>query len=1028
MAKIVRQLFESYPEALSALTLALNKREFSPDEYYVVLCPDRYTLAVEQALFCGEGGRGGALDLEVLTLSRLARRVAPAAKTLSQEGGIMITARAIAAVKDKLSYYGRAAAFDDFAREVYATIQQIVSSDPPEKIEADGATQMKLDDLMLIKAEYDKIKAQSGIADGENQDDGKSRNAKCMDASDKLYSLIAAAPTSKEKVIDGVHFFAIGYAEPTKLISRVFSALAAPAKSFTLYDAPPIARRRGELDLFCAPDGISEYKRVAVEIRDYVDGGGDYDDIAVVCNNPRALKRILGEYEIPSYTDESKSLYSTQPLAAIDNIYKLYIALNKRNAVDCSALVALAKNPYAGCDRMQAEMLAFEVGRRALRYVSADFEFTGEGGVAAKRALGIVREFCACSSFGAAVGRVLDACKFAEVQRGQAERGTDVVTPIVGLVELLGRYGSGDFEVDARAFLSAARAVNVNTLPRERHCVTVTVPSALRMTAVKKLFITDFNEGVMPSAIADTGLISDAELDMLGGVIEPTCAVRNRRSRDELRAVVLNAKNVFVTYTSVGGKDGGKVKGAAAVSLGSMSFIHTGRPAYAKRNRERGEAKAIVIDADRIFDGKYLKKKRLGGMGKPATFIVDLAKKLRVYESAKCDDALLKTHDPAVIAKYAPVPAAAREVVARNLSRYASSVDAATEKCKAVYAPFADRINISHRPKLSSSEITNWFYCPYKRFLHDTVRLADRKRGFEANDFGTVLHGFMKKFLSTNPYDYSESAVEKLIDEVLTELEYELDPPTRRRVLANAAAFAQKNAYILSKGKYEVEKMECHFSGKTLGNRSKFEFSGDIDRYDLCGDRARIIDYKTGDKKFDIKQCLDGRDMQLELYAYALSDEYDVTGMFYVRMPKRYYTDKPDRPMSGTMIKDIDIALEYDKTLEAGGDWSDIITMKLNSPDKKTGVVGFRKVPKSYTLLDEDKFKALLAACKLNADVAADEIADGFIMRSPADKACEFCSYIGICGGGVVRVPDIDLKSVFGEDAPEVDDEDEGDD
>ena len=118
----------------------------------MVLCPDRYTLAVEQALFCGEGGRGGALDLEVLTLSRLARRVAPAAKTLSQEGGIMITARAIAAVKDKLSYYGRAAAFDDFAREVYATIQQIVSSDPPEKIEADGATQMKLDDLMLIKA------------------------------------------------------------------------------------------------------------------------------------------------------------------------------------------------------------------------------------------------------------------------------------------------------------------------------------------------------------------------------------------------------------------------------------------------------------------------------------------------------------------------------------------------------------------------------------------------------------------------------------------------------------------------------------------------------------------------------------------------------------------------------------------------------------------------------------------------------------------------------------------------------------
>ncbi|MDE6294136.1 MAG: hypothetical protein K2L88_05905, partial [Clostridiales bacterium] len=119
--------FDSYPQALTALAREINSREFSFDEYYVVLCPDRYTLAVEQALFCGEDGSEncGALDCEVLTLSRLSRRVSPLNKTLSQEGGIMITARAVAAAISKLGYYGRAAAFDDFAREAYTTIQQI---------------------------------------------------------------------------------------------------------------------------------------------------------------------------------------------------------------------------------------------------------------------------------------------------------------------------------------------------------------------------------------------------------------------------------------------------------------------------------------------------------------------------------------------------------------------------------------------------------------------------------------------------------------------------------------------------------------------------------------------------------------------------------------------------------------------------------------------------------------------------------------------------------------------------------------
>ena len=907
--------FISYPTALNRLACDVKSRRFSFDEYYIVLCPDRYTQTVEQALFCG----GGALDVEVLTLSRLSRRIAPADKTLSKEGGVMITARAIAAASQDLKYYAKAAGFADFAREAYETLQQIASSDVNAKdVNAVGATKMKLDDLALIKSEYDRIKGEYS------------------DAPDKLYALIRAAENSE--LIRSAHIFAIGYADMTKLIGRVFSQLSKYAKSFALYNAPPADTCRDSLDLFCAPDRVSEYKQVAAEIREYVFGGGKYEDVAVVCDKPRALKRILEEYEIPSYADESKPLYNTPPLSAVENMYKLHISLTRHNAVDCNALVALCKNPYIGCDPFDGEKLQYEVATRDLGFVPEIYEFRlPESNRAAKRVISIAREFSACRDFGAAVKRMAELCDFDGVQNYIG--GTDEVQPLLGLLDLLSRYGSGEFDIDARALLSAAQTVDVNTLPRERDCVTVTMPQSLRMTAVKKLFITDFNEGAMPVTVSDTGLISDSELNAIGSVIEPTCAKRNRQSRDELKAVVQNADSVYITYSS--------------------------------------------------------------GDGRAAAFITELAKKINKLDFSEQSDVLLNSDDPDFIAKFACCSSAARELAARRLSKHGDSVAAATKKSDAFTPPFVAVVPQEKRTTLSVSELSHWFTCPYQRFLRDSVGLKERRRGFGAPDFGIVVHDFMRRFVKTTPYDCSEDAVKKIIDEVLAESDIKLDNATYSRMLSDAVDYAVVNAHILESGKYTPEQTEYRFGGKTLGVNSQLEFIGYIDRFDVCGNQARIIDYKTGDKKFRIDQCLNGCDMQLPLYAYALP--YDVTGMFYVRTPKRYNTGKPERAMSGCMVMDVDVALEYDVNLTPDGESSDIIPARLKV--NKDGVLAFSG-QKPAALLEKDEFDELIQKCKNNADVAADEICLGYVNRSPVEGACERCLYIGICGGGTPRVTD----------------------
>lgn len=911
--------FDSHPLALAQMVADINSREFSPDEYHIALCPDRYTQSVEQALFCDpESGSGGALDCEVLTLSRLAYRVAPNADVLSQEGGVMITARAIAAVASELEYYGRAVVFGDFAREVYKTLQQISSSDVAiADVRAEGGAKSKLHDLLLIKTEYDKIKG--GYSD----------------SADRLCALASAAAHSP--LISSAHFYAVGYSDTTKLNRRVFNAIAAHARSFTVYDAYKTDKKRKSMFVFGGQDCVDEYKQIAAEIREHVYNGGKYSDAAVICSSPRALKRILDEYEIPFYSDETKPLSETSPLDAVAGVYKLYTDVKRRSAVECETLVALCKNPFAGCAPLDAEKLQFESASRGLGFVPTDIEFDDFGARrAAARALGTLGIFDDKSSFGAAVRAVAEYCDFAGVRQSLGDNGTDDVTPMIALSELSDRYGSGDFDTDAKAFFSAAQAVNVNTLPRERDCVTVTSPATLRLSAVKRLFVADFNEGVLPVVTSDTGLISDAELVAMNGVIEPTVQQLNRRARDELGAVVRNAQSVYVAYSA----------------------------------------------AD----------------GRPAAFINELAVETVRTDYIEQRAVLAHTRDKQLIAKHASTAGAARELAARRLTEYGDSLRIAASGGAAVLAEFENRIDGMQKPTLSVSELSHWFKCPYYRFLSDAVGVNERRGGFGALDFGIVVHDFMRRFVADGVFDCSEPVIRSMIDDVLAERDIKPSPSEYARIVADAADYAAVNAEILRAGDYRAAQTEYGFGGIPLGS-SGTELVGYIDRFDLCGDRARIIDYKTNSaKKFDIEQCYNGCDMQLPLYAYALP--YEVTGMFYVRLCKKYNSDKPERAMSGCMVADTDVAVQYDRGLTAGGATSNIIPVRLKT-DKSGAVVFSGRL--SSALMDRDSFAALLQKCKNNADVAADEIAAGYIMRSPVAGACERCAYLGICGGGTPR-------------------------
>ncbi len=910
------RLYGSFSTALSSLAQELRARTFSPDKYYIVLTPDRYTLKVEQALFTG----GGAIDCEVLTLSRLCRRVLGSVKTLSREGSVILMRRAINNVSKELKYYARAARFTDFARQAYDVIEQAEASNADFSMMS-GVSADKLHDLALIKTEYENLKNDY------------------LDSSGKLKSLIAAAPTSE--LIKNSEFYAIGYADATKLNRAVFYAIEKASRGLNYYDAESGSEKViPGMELYRAPDVVSQYKALASRIRDYVIKGGSYGDVSVICSNTKILSRIFREYDIDFYADNSAPLYELPPLRAIELAYKLHSG-------DCSSslLTALCENPYSGCDAKDAEELAFELSSRGIKYCPVSRVFDRAAAQNACRRAYELAAYFDSASFPDAVDRLLTGEDF----EGRAEKlkesvralssdddlvFTDAITPLRNIAELVRRYGSYSFDEDAACFFSAAQSVEVRSVPRFSDRVTVGNEQTFRMTKCKILYVTDFNEGVLPTATTDTGLLSDADLISSGNVIEPTVREKNRRSRRELYEVMRNAENVTCMYQTSGG----------ARQSAFLSSVYGGSKSDIKSYAEEMSA-------------------------------------------------LKRSTNAPHIARICCSRAAAGEAAERGLTAYSKELNAAAGDVLSS-PPFSPTVKGVEHDRLSVSELNHWFDCPYKRFLSDSVGVKERRgEAFSAPDFGVVMHDFMKEFVDSG-YDCSREFVEKTVDRILSDNKLEPTEHERENIVRDAIEYAHTNKSIIEAGVYRPVKdfTERGFGGDILLGKAEIPFVGRIDRVDECeydGNRVRVIDYKTYDKSFDMKKCLDGRDMQLAMYAAALGKDKYVTGMFYV--PLKSVFGSGNGKLRGCIVKDESVIKDYDREFFENGR-SDILPYTMYSSAE-----GYTTIRNYDTLLERDEFERLIDRCVKTASIAADEIDSGYIERTPADGACTYCPYKPLC-------------------------------
>lgn len=337
----------------------------------------------------------------------------------------------------------------------------------------------------------------------------------------------------------------------------------------------------------------------------------------------------------------------------------------------------------------------------------------------------------------------------------------------------------------------------------------------------------------------------------------------------------------------------------------------------------------------------------------------------------------------------------------------------------------------------SVTRLERFAACAYSHFLQYGLGLQERETwGLQAVDMGNVFHGALKYFsdrIEESEYDWFhvpddrrdewmeealERAMEDYADRVLSDRAQDQYVLERVRRIGKRTAWAVLRQ--LQKGSFVPEETEVSFRdleqlpsvSLLLSEDERMRLQGRIDRIDVCREDGRtyvrIIDYKSGNTRFDLTSIYYGLQLQLVVYLNAAMDalkrngqgEVHPAGMFYYHIedPLLDYEESADPEQkllkalawNGLANGDRRVLELMDQELLTG---SDILPVRL----KKDG--GYTA---ASSVADDRQFQLLAGHVQKKLLEYGERILKGDIRMLPYElgdeDACRFCSYHSVCG------------------------------
>ena len=597
-------------------------------------------------------------------------------------------------------------------------------------------------------------------------------------------------------------------------------------------------------------------------------------------------------------------------------------------------------------------------------------------------------------------GELVRAKEYAQVYRLVME----LLEQIMGLL--------GDEPMSLKEFADILEAgfaeIEVGTIPQNVDRVLVGDIERTRLREVKALFFVGVNDGNIPKNTGKGGIISDIDREFLRqSEIELAPSPRQQMYIQRLYLYLNMTKPSDLLYLSFAGMSG---EGKA---LRPAYLIATMRQLFPQLSVEYPEKEPVLSqimtpEAGLPYLAGALREYAQGNMVQEET-----ATLYRAYRERLEYAGLLQRLTEAAFYRYEHSP------LQKNVAR-------------ALYGQIL---------RNSVSRLETYAACAYRHFLKYGMSLKEREElKFENVDMGNVFHGVLEGFshkLEESAYtwfDFPEDFARGTVADVLSLYAAEYgaavlydnarnEYAVRRmgRILERTVLTLQ---YQLKKGSFVPESYEMSFSSVSdlesvniaLSKEERMQLAGRIDRVDTLEKEdklyVKVVDYKSGSRKFNLAALYYGLQLQLVVYMNAAVEretkkypdkEVVPAAMLYYHVydpvisaeaeaaPEEINAALLEQLRAGGIVNsDGDIARRLDEEAVAK---SDVIPVEY----KKDGSLSARS-----SVLSGEELQEISMFVGRKVRQLGREILDGNIALNPyesgAESACTYCSFQGVCG------------------------------
>lgn len=817
------------------------------------------------------------------------------------------------------------------------------------------------------------------------------------------------------------------------------------------YQYEPYTEKQCEIRMFEALSPREEVHQTALYIRKLIrEEGLTYRDIAVVIGDLEGyasyVETEFGQLEIPCFLDRTRGIVLNPMIEYIKSALQLYIRDFSYDTVFHFLRSGMADISREEIDEL--ENYVIRTGARGYRTYSRLFTRKteemqqGSGQEDTERAeetmerLNRIRQQFADTveilhmapraKAGEYVDHLYDFLEQNQVQQKllnyqqQFEQEGDLAkareyAQIYRLVmDLLDQIYEllGEEEISLQEFADILEAgfgeITVGTIPQNVDRIVVGDMERTRLKQVKVLFFLGVNDGNIPKNASKGGIISDMDREFL--IESGTEMAPSPRQQMYIQRLYLYlnmtkpSERLYLSYAKVN-SDGKGIRPSYLIDTVRKLF-----PQLAveyPQNRSRLEqiegrqegARYLAEELREYADGTLREEERQ-----------DFYLMYRAYET-----------DPE--GRDRLTAAAFRRYKESGLSRIVA---------RALYGRQLEN---------SVSRLETYAACACRHFLQYGLSLQEREEfGFEVSDMGNVYHAVLENFAGKLAesgrtwWDFDENFATQAVKEAVegyaaTYGETVLYSSARNeyaitrmsRILTRTVLTLQQH---LKQGNFQPDDYELSFRFAEnldsihvdLSEEEKMHLQGRIDRIDVSEDAehvyVKVIDYKSGNKKFDLAALYYGLQLQLVVYMNAAMElesrkhpdkEIVPAALLY------YHIDDPtiETPveltqeqineeiltklrMNGVVNSDPAVVERLDRFLQ---DKSKVIPVEK----KKDGSFSARS-----GILSREELQVVSAYVDTKIREIGREILDGKIAANPYEKgneeACTYCAYKKVCG------------------------------